>query len=108
LDEELEMPLYDYRCATCGDFRAWRHMSAAAEPADCPRCAAPAARAVVAPSLALMNGHSRIAHQRNEKSAHEPQVMSRGELGHGHHHGHGGAHHQQQHGSGHRPWMIGH
>ncbi|MGH6902465.1 MAG: FmdB family zinc ribbon protein, partial [Geminicoccaceae bacterium] len=30
------MPLYDYRCSACGDFRAWRRMSAAAEPADCP------------------------------------------------------------------------
>jgi putative FmdB family regulatory protein len=107
LDEELEMPLYDYRCSACGDFRAWRRMSEAAEPAECPSCAAPAARAVVAPSLALMNGHTRIAHQRNEKSAHEPQVVSRSEHGHRHDHGHGGAHHHHQHGSGQRPWMIG-
>jgi hypothetical protein len=60
---------------------------------------------VVAPSLALMNGHSRIAHQRNEKSAHEPQVVSGSAHGHGHgaHH-----HHQHKHGVGQRPWMIGH
>jgi hypothetical protein len=52
-----------------------------------------------------MNGHSRIAHQRNEKSAHEPQVVSGSAHGHGHgaHH-----HHQHKHGVGQRPWMIGH
>jgi putative FmdB family regulatory protein len=103
----FEMPLYDYHCSACGDFRAWRRMSEAAEPVDCPSCAAPAARAVVAPSLALMNGHIRIAHQRNEKSAHEPRIVSKNEHGHGRggHHGH---HHEHGHGTGGRPWMIGH
>lgn len=103
------MPLYDYRCATCGDFRAWRRMSEAGDPIDCPQCALPAPRAMVAPNLALMPATRRIAHQRNEKSAHEPQLVSRGpqDRGHGHDHGH---HH---HGLGHahhggRPWMIGH
>jgi putative FmdB family regulatory protein len=102
------MPLYDYHCSACGGFRAWRRMSEAAEPADCPGCAAPAARAVAAPNLALMSGHTRITHQRNEKSANEPQVVSRSE--HGHRDGHGGTHHHHRHhhGVGHRPWMIGH
>jgi len=101
------MPLYDYHCLACGDFRAWRRMSAAAEPAACPSCAVPAGRAVVAPNLALMHGHTRVAHQRNERSAHEPQHVRRSEHGHGHggHHGH---HHQHKHGVGNRPWMIGH
>lgn len=103
------MPLYDYHCARCGDFRAWRGMSEAGDPLDCPTCDAVASRAVVAPNLALMNAHNRIAHQRNEKSAHEPQVVSGGRRrpgDHAHHgHGHG---HQHQHGVGSRPWMIGH
>jgi putative FmdB family regulatory protein len=101
------MPLYDYRCADCGEFRAWRSMREAAAPVACPDCQQLAPRAVVAPNLALMQAHTRIAHQRNEKSAHEPRVVSRREQGHGHagEHGH---RHQHKHGVGGRPWMIGH
>jgi putative FmdB family regulatory protein len=105
--------LYDYRCPDCGEFRAWRRMSEGHAPVDCPSCAGQAARAVVAPNLALMAGNRRIAHQRNEKSAHEPVVASGSQLPHGHgggaHGGHGHSHgHGQRHGSGGRPWMIGH
>lgn len=105
------MPLYDYHCSACGDFRAWRRMSEASEAVQCPTCDASSPRAMVAPSLALMNGHNRIAHQRNEKSAHEPQVMSTRDHDRphaGHAHGHGPGHHQHGHGAGGRPWMIGH
>jgi len=101
------MPLYDYHCPGCGDFRAWRSMREAAVPAECPDCQHLAPRAVVAPNLALMHAHTRIAHQRNEKSAHEPRVVSRSEHGQGHA-GHRGHHHQHGHGVGGRPWMIGH
>jgi putative FmdB family regulatory protein len=104
------MPLYDYHCSTCGDFRAWRRMSEANEAVRCPTCEASASRAVAAPNLALMNAHNRVAHQRNEKSAHEPQVVSRprqADHAHGHSHGHG-HHHHHGHGGGSRPWMIGH
>lgn len=104
------MPLYDYRCPACGDFRAWRRMSEAHDPTECPHCAGRAPRAVVAPNLALMPGNRRIAHQRNEKSAHEPKVVSgRGVHAAHAHHGHSHAHgHGHQHGTGGRPWMIGH
>lgn len=102
------MPLYDYHCAECGGFRAWRRMSEAGDPIPCPSCDEPAVRSVVAPSLALMPSNNRTAHQRNEKSAHEPKVVS----GHGHgagHHHHGHSHgHGHGHGAAGRPWMIGH
>lgn len=112
------MPLYDYLCKDCGPFRDWQSMSAAEGPIDCPTCGDPAPRAITAPFIANMNPHNRIAHQRNEKSADEPQVMSRDrmdrlggkrsqEAGHSHHHHHGHGHHGHQHHSG-RPWMIGH
>ena len=103
------MPLYDYACEACGEFRAWQPMSQSAAAADCPTCGDPAMRSVASPFIASMNPNTRIAHQRNEKSAHEPQLVSRGEMerqgakrsgGHGHHRGH---HHHQS-----RPWMIGH
>ena len=106
------MPLYDYHCDDCGDFRAWRRMSEADAKADCPTCDVSAPRTVVAPGLALMASNTRIAHARNEKSAAEPKVMTksglhqgdagraRAQCGH-HHHGQ----HKHTHG---RPWMIGH
>lgn len=104
------MPLYDYHCPGCGDFRAWRRMSESGDPAVCPSCDEPAARSVVAPGLALMASNNRTAHQRNEKSAHEPKVVSGGRHEHGaghhphpHHHGH-----SHGHGGASRPWMIGH
>lgn len=109
------MPLYDYICAGCGPFRAWQTLARADAPAACPDCEARAPRAIAAPFVANMNPHSRIAHQRNEKSAHEPQTMSRKQLdkagakrsgGSACHHGHGHGH-KHAHGGG-RPWMIGH
>jgi putative FmdB family regulatory protein len=110
------MPLYDYHCPGCGDFRAWRPMCEAGESADCPECGSAAGRLLVAPRLALMAGHNRIAHQRNEKSAHEPRVVSRQQLdreaggpGHHHHHHHNGARGPEPglHRSA-RPWSVGH
>lgn len=107
------MPLYDYACDDCGPFRDWQSMAQAEEPAVCPSCDGSAARSVTAPFIANMNPHNRIAHQRNEKSAHEPKQVSRQQLdkvgakrsqGQSCHHGHGHAH---SHSAG-RPWMLGH
>lgn len=74
------MPLYDYHCAGCGPFQAWRPMSEADAAGICPVCAASAARIVLAPYLNTMRATTRIAHERNERSADEPRVMSRAEL----------------------------
>ena len=105
------MPLYNYTCGRCGDFRAWQPMTQAAEAGECPACGRPAPRAVAAPFIASMNPNTRIAHQRNEKSAHEPQVMSRGQLERSgtkrcSHDGDGKTHRHVHQSS--RPWMIGH
>ena len=70
------MPLYDYSCAACGDFREWRSLAESADPAPCPRCAAPAPRAISAPYLTRMSRGTRIAHERNERSAYEPDKLS--------------------------------
>lgn len=104
------MPLYDYSCAQCGPFREWRSMSESSKPASCPDCGLKSKRFMTAPFVADMHPHSRIAHQRNEKSAHEPKVVSRptGESAGGHSHSHShGRHHGHSHGPS-RPWMIGH
>jgi putative FmdB family regulatory protein len=112
------MPLYDYHCDQHGSFRAWRGLSEARAPVPCPGCDQPAPRLVVAPSLGILPSVTRRAHERNEKSAHEPRVMTKesgaGDHGHTHAHGHAGHSHGQghshghRHGAGGRPWMIGH
>jgi putative FmdB family regulatory protein len=106
------MPLYDYHCDDCGDFRSWQSMSESEADVACPSCTKAASRRVTAPSLALMPANNRTAHARNEKSADQPEVVTRssmgkgdghgGHCGHGHHHGNDLNH---SHG---RPWMIGH
>ena len=113
------MPLYDYRCDTCGEFRDWQSMQRSQEPVDCPICGLPADRQVAKPFIARLPTHTRMAHARNEKSAHEPRVMSRDELnargGHlGHDHGHKHSHPPSPRGleqglkHSHKPWMVGH
>lgn len=125
------MPLYDYDCAECGHFREWTSLADSNAQIACPLCGAQAERAVAMPFLARMNPHSRIAHARNEKAAHEPMVMTRQELQASgrkraeifgdnrsdlNHHGCSHAHHGSE-GSGKglrrahnsvRPWLIGH
>lgn len=88
-------------------------MSCSSEPVPCPGCTAVAERRIVAPYLADMNPHNRIAHQHNEKSAHEPRVVRRNtsdasDAGHRHHHGHQHPHSGPHHHRPSRPWMIGH
>ena len=108
------MPLYDYHCGDCGDFRAWQSMSESGADIACPSCEQQASRLVTAPSLALMPANNRIAHSRNEKSADQPVVATRTSMDRGHVHkgsqcGHG--HHHHKNGMSHshgRPWMIGH
>lgn len=74
------MPLYDYRCDRCGLFTAWNPMGKASAPAGCPVCNDAARRVIAAPFLNTMPAGNRVAHQRNEKSADQPVVVSRAEL----------------------------
>lgn len=75
------MPLYDYRCEQCGSsFSALRKMSEASDAAACD-CGEMAERIISAPYLALMDRNTRIAKQRNEKSAHEPRQARRSSCG---------------------------
>ena len=111
------MPLYDYECMTCGEFREWRKMSEWEASAPCPNCSLPAPRRAAAPMLAVLSKNNRIAHERNERSAHEPKVVRREDLS-PHHRHHGHRHDispllKQQFGDVHksppdRPWMVGH
>ncbi|AFJ03027.1 Putative regulatory protein fmdB [Methylophaga frappieri] len=75
------MPIYDYRCATCGEFSALRKLAQANEDMICPECHGKASRIITAPYLALMDRPTRVAKERNEKSAHEPKTLRRSSCG---------------------------
>jgi hypothetical protein len=84
----------------------------------CPDCSLLAPRQAAAPMLGVLSTNNRIAHQRNERSAHEPKVVRREDLPGGHHHPHPRPHPvspliKQQFGNvsqspPDRPWMVGH
>lgn len=68
------MPTYDYLCAGCGGFDAFRSMGDRNEPAACPTCATPSPRVFAsAPRLALLDGDLRSAMATNERARHEPR-----------------------------------
>jgi putative FmdB family regulatory protein len=63
------MPMYDYRCASCGVFREIRPMAESGAPRPCPGCGASCARLLCAPFLAGSehsggDGNRRDAHGR--------------------------------------------
>ncbi len=72
------MPMYDYACATCGPFTAYRPMSEYDKPLACEDCGAMAPRAILrAPALAMMDAGARSGMAVNERSRHEPRKSSR-------------------------------
>ncbi|WP_267879250.1 FmdB family zinc ribbon protein [Methylobacillus glycogenes] len=64
--------MYEYRCDACGVFAAMGKMSTSSEPTACPDCNELSERILSAPRLAILGTAQRSAHERNEKSAHEP------------------------------------
>lgn len=93
------MPIYAFECAACGPFDALRRVADAAAPLACPQCARTARRVYTPPGLALVPRPLRRAREREEKSAHEPEVTARKQgrpLPHRHGHGHA------------MPWVLSH
>lgn len=71
------MPTYDYACADCGGFDAFRTLAMRNEAAACPDCGAPSPRVFAsAPRLGLMESTTRRAMDVNERARHEPQRSS--------------------------------
>ncbi|HWT24912.1 MAG TPA: FmdB family zinc ribbon protein [Solirubrobacteraceae bacterium] len=68
------MPIYAFTCARCGDFDVVRTVADAAAPATCPACGTAARRVFSPPGLRLLAKPLRGALDREEKSAHEPEV----------------------------------
>lgn len=71
------MPIYSFACRTCGEFTDMRSMDRASEDMACPVCGRQAPRTISAPHIMGVNPLVRFAHERNERSAHEPRVVSR-------------------------------
>jgi putative FmdB family regulatory protein len=63
------MPLYDYRCVSCGDFREFRPMAESNKSRMCPVCGAPSERLIAAPFLAGSNSNSQTTHRRNDQTS---------------------------------------
>jgi len=69
------MPLYAFTCDACGTFEAWRPVGEAAAAPACPTCRGPARRRFTPPGVARMPAALRAARDREERSAHEPEVV---------------------------------
>ncbi|MBD1920817.1 zinc ribbon domain-containing protein [Microcoleus sp. FACHB-831] len=89
------MPIYDFRCETCGDFEEWRSMSESSNPMVCPSCDRFAKRIY---STAGLIQTPRSLSRRIEQSA-EPKLVQRSQepKPQKHHNNNCG-----------RPWMVGH
>lgn len=88
------MPLYDFRCETCGIFEQSRSIQQASKPMFCPTCNTIAKRLISA--VGILKTPTQLS-KRVEQSA-EPRIVQRQQHNHSHKHNH---HHG-------RPWAIGH
>jgi putative FmdB family regulatory protein len=70
------VPFYAFICERCGPFDLVRPMAEASSAAACPTCGAGARRVFTPPGLALLARPVRRALDTEEKSAHEPAVVT--------------------------------
>jgi putative FmdB family regulatory protein len=70
------VPIYAFSCGQCGPFEVTRGMAQAAAPISCPSCGGVARRLFTPPALALLSKPVRGLLDLEQKSAHEPAVVS--------------------------------
>ena len=70
------MALYAFTCEVCGPFDVVRPMAEATAPAGCPTCGAEGRRVFSPPLIARLAKPVRTALDVEERSAHEPDVVS--------------------------------
>jgi putative FmdB family regulatory protein len=70
------MPVYAFTCPGCGAFEVMRPMAESAAPTLCPTCGSQARRLFTPPGLARLARPARRALEIEEKSAHEPEVVT--------------------------------
>lgn len=73
------MPIYEHECERHGRFDDLRGFADSGRPAACPACGEPCPRAVSLPRAPIMDRAVAAAHERNERSRHEP-ALHRGAL----------------------------
>ncbi|WP_091642137.1 zinc ribbon domain-containing protein [Aquisalimonas asiatica] len=66
------MPVYTYRCPSCGDFDALVPSSSCRDDQACIQCCTPSPRVITATHLATLSQSRRHAHETNERSQHAP------------------------------------
>jgi putative FmdB family regulatory protein len=57
------MPLYEFRCASCGLFEEWRTIAERSNPAYCPDCTQTGQRVFSSQGLISLNGRLRLSSQ---------------------------------------------
>jgi putative FmdB family regulatory protein len=70
------VPIYAFTCRPCGPFEVTRSVADAGRPASCPTCGGDARRVFTAPGLALLAKPVRRLLDLEQRSAHEPAVVS--------------------------------
>ena len=70
------MPVYAFTCESCGSFDLVRPMAEAGAMAACPSCGVEARRVFTSPGLVRLARPVRRALDADEKSAHEPDLVS--------------------------------
>lgn len=80
------MPMYDYHCVVCGDFRAMRPMAQSGSASACPTCGAASARVIAAPFLGGRDSGAGAAPRQSGRGGF-PRVCGHGH-GCSHSHGH--------------------
>jgi putative FmdB family regulatory protein len=62
------VPLYDYRCVSCGDFREFRPMAESGTSRVCPVCGGSSERVISAPFLGGKDPYGRNAQRPNDQT----------------------------------------
>lgn len=70
------MPLYEFRCDTCGLFDSWRSLAEANLPAFCPTCDQPGRRIFSAPAVKLSSAFPSVS---GRSGSGEPTLVNRGD-----------------------------
>jgi putative FmdB family regulatory protein len=70
------VPIYAFTCGPCGPFEVTRTVAEAGDPASCPTCGEDARRVFTPPGIALLAQPVRRLLDLEQKSAHEPAVVS--------------------------------
>ena len=70
------MPVYAFTCADCGPFDLMRPMTQAGAPVHCPSCGGETRRVFTPPGIAHLTPPVARALDIEQKSAHEPDVVT--------------------------------